>query len=230
MNLPIISICHATARTAGWQAAWTVWQKNHSGAYPYEYILCMDEAQAEHLPQFSCEHHRTAINRGRPCATDAFNVAASLAAGRILFLAADDCFPPFGWDRLLVNAAALAPGGLDGDFAIWVSTGGANDRDLILVPILSRTRFLKYGYALHPGYPAVYADNEFTAVARRDGVIVDMRGQLRFEHRHFTQANGLPFDEVYARQNHPERYRQGRELFARRSALGFPASVSGGVA
>ena len=218
---PVISICHATARPNGWPAAWTAWRERHSGIYSYEYILCMDEAQAESLPSWESGTCRTVVNRARPCATDAFNCAARASTGEILFLASDDCFPPASWDRELVEASRQAA---SRDFVIWVSTGCDNDCRLILVPILSRERFLRYGYALHPDYPTVYADNEFTEVAERDGVIIDMRRKIFFDHRHFTRPDGLPFDEVYARQNHPEQYRRGWQTLNRRRALGFPAA------
>jgi hypothetical protein len=181
----------------------------------------MDAAQADQLPRFPFEYHRTVVNHGRESCNAAFNAAARVSSGSILFLEADDCFPPADWDRLLIETVYRANKTLDDDFVIWVSTGGPNDDRLMTVPILSRRRFLTKGYAIWP-YPSVYADNDFTESARADGVVIDARASLRFEHRHFSLPGGLPRDEVYDRQNSRENYAEGERIFQERRALGFP--------
>lgn len=217
---PLISICHATARLHGWQNAWAAWQKNRScpGEF-YEYILCMDAKNKEYLPRFPFAYHRTIVNTGRESCTDAFNKAASISCGSIIFLASDDCFPPKDWDILLKQAVLKSGRSLDSDFVIRVSTGNPNDKGLILMPILSRARYLKYGYALYPEYPSVYADGDFTECALRDNAVIDAT-DLLFEHRHFS-VGGMPFDEVYARQNSSQNYAIGEEILARRRQEGF---------
>ena len=219
---PLISICHATARPDGWQATWANTQAMHSGQEFYEYILCMDERHQEHLPRLPYEYHRTILNTGKQSCNTAFNVAASVSSGKIIVLMADDCFLPAEWDLGLLNAVLTAGKSLDDDFVIWVGTGNTNDAMLMLVPILSRARYLRMGYAIWP-YPSVYADNEFTEDAQRDPkCIIDVRDRLKFEHRHFTVAGGMPYDDVYAQQNSNENYAKGLTILNQRRAEGFP--------
>jgi len=228
---PQIAICHSTARPDGWQESWSAWQAKRSdpGLF-YEYVLCMDARHAEHLPRLPHEYHRTVVNYGRECCNVAHNVAASVTSAPLIVIGADDVFPCQDWDIKLLKAVQRAgktlPGKFDelstDDFVIWVSTGNPNDKNLILIPILSRARFLRYGYAVWDEYPSVCADNDFSMMADRDGVIIDARDFIRFEHRHFTVTGEAP-DEVYARQNAPELYRAGEEILARRIAEGFPA-------
>jgi hypothetical protein len=104
-----------------------------------------------------------------------------------------------------------------------VKTGGtADERGLLTVQILNRARFDRIGYLFHPSYVSMYADDEFTKHAERDGVIVD--SDIMFRHEHWTTGERQK-DRVYDDQNKPERYRFGKAVLDWRQQNGFPPQV-----
>jgi hypothetical protein len=69
-----------------------------------------------------------------------------------------------------------------------------------------------------PEYFGVFSDNEFTVRAYDDGVVVQAQ-HIVFEHAH-PIWQGKPveqWDETHRRQNAPERYREGLQIFNRRN-------------
>ena len=74
-----------------------------------------------------------------------------------------------------------------------------------------------------PEYEHVFSDNERTILAREFGTIVQ-RFDIVFDHRHPALGRGR-WDEGYLRDNSPEQYEKGREIFERRKAAGFPRAV-----
>lgn len=73
-------------------------------------------------------------------------------------------------------------------------------------------------YIFHPDYFGVFSDNEFTVRAYQDNVIVDAK-HIILEHEH-PIFKGVPqekWDDTHLRQNAPERYAEGKEVFNRRN-------------
>jgi hypothetical protein len=183
----------------------------------------MDVRQPRHLPDFGrLLNHRTFINYGQQSCNAAWNAAAAQSTAPIIILTADDFIPPSNWDTLILKAIEKAGKKLTDDFVVWVSTANPEaDLQCITLPILSRARYQKYGYAIWDEYPSVCSDLDFSAMAFRDGVVVDAR-HLFFEHKHYTLTCENP-DAAYSRQNDPEMYRIGREILERRRTQNFPA-------
>lgn len=73
-------------------------------------------------------------------------------------------------------------------------------------------------YLFSPEYFGVFSDNEFSARAYRDGVVVDCR-HIAFDHQHpvFFGKPASEWDATYQRQNAVERYAEGQAIFARRN-------------
>ena len=83
--------------------------------------------------------------------------------------------------------------------------------------ILSRARYEQQGNELfHEGYESVFSDNEFSYRAYRDGIVIDAREKLRFEHLH-PSFGKAPMDATYKHNNQQSRYEAGRALFAQRN-------------
>jgi hypothetical protein len=136
------------------------------------------------------------------------------ALGKILITVADDFYPPNCWDEKILSALPS----IDGEYVLEPYMGRPDY--LLTHAIMTRKRYDRFGYILHPDYFGMYSDNEFTDVAKKDGVIVQAHDML-FEHRH--PAHGLaPDDDVYRRGNSAENYRIGREIYERRKAAEFP--------
>ena len=60
----------------------------------------------------------------------------------------------------------------------------------------------------------MYSDNWFTDEAHIDGVVIDARNSIHFQHNHpaFGKAE---MDDTYARSNAPEIYEQGKKVYER---------------
>lgn len=109
-----------------------------------------------------------------------------------------------------------------------VSTGGTADaRGLLTIQILNRKRYERFGYLFHPGYVSMRADDEFSEVAERDGVIVDAT-HLMFPHCHWSHDPSVVMDEVYQRQNAPARYKFGEALYQWRRARQYEIEMPPG--
>jgi hypothetical protein len=146
-------------------------------------------------------------------------------------VASDDQEAPEKWDEDL--GAAIAEAAEEGrkqqrdwkgGFVVQVSTGTPNDRnrpELMTIQILARGRFERFGYVFHPRYTGMYADNEFSEVAHRDGVVIDAR-YLVFQHHHPYFDPGVPNDRWYELANAPSEYSLGRAVYVARKACGFP--------
>jgi hypothetical protein len=93
-------------------------------------------------------------------------------------------------------------------------------RNITVMPIMSRSRYLRLGYVLYPGYESMYADNDFTEHAQLDGLFVDAQDLPEFPHRHPFWTNA-PMDTQYEAQNSPKAYQLGANLLNIRRATGF---------
>ena len=144
----------------------------------------------------------------------AWNLAAAKAQGDILVQLSDDWIPCMGWDEGILQAAAGRDPRTE-QFVIAPNDGGRKD-DLLCMAILSRARYEKQGHLFFEGYESVFSDNEFSHRAWGDGVVVDLRSSLTFQHMHpaFGKAK---MDETYAHNNTPERYKAGEALFKERN-------------
>jgi hypothetical protein len=107
------------------------------------------------------------------------------------------------------------------DFVIEVSTNTPteHERGIMVMPILSRERYERFGWVFFPGYESMYADNDFAAMAKRDGVVIDAR-HLVFPHKHWINRQREK-DEQDRAQNRDEAYREGKLLFAARKRINF---------
>ena len=214
---PTWSLCHATARLPdGWKQAARAWQENADNPLALEYILAVHENDIHKLPLNGRDlADRVIINRKRSCSVDNWNAAAEAARGQILITVSDDIFPPPHWDGHILSVVPDPKK----QVCVWVSTGG--NEELMQFSIETRPHYEKYGYMYWHEYESMYCDNDFQARAERDGVIIDCRRTLPvFEHRHPAFGKGQQ-DEVYAKENRPEAYALGKEVFERRKREGF---------
>lgn len=219
---PVFSILHATAHRLpfGWIDAWRAWSKNATHPALCEYILAvhssdMEKARegAESLGEENGIAIKVIAQDDRYCAVDNWNAAAKISTGKVLIMGADDFFPHENWDGNLATAVS----DLDTEFVLHVSTGSERDNELIVHPIMSRKLYERWGYFLYPAYEGVFCDDDITAHAKFDDVVVDAR-HVVFDHRNPILAGaGLDgLDEGYKAQNHPERYRIGQQIYTAR--------------
>jgi hypothetical protein len=211
--VPTISLCQTTARLPdGWRAAAQAWHDAADNPGDIEHVIVTDDPAFKAEPIFA--NTKIGLNRGRKCAVDGWNKSAELSTGRFLITLADDWFPCPHWDTEFLK---LIPD-LDGEYVLEVDTGG--NPGLLTFSLLTRKYYERYGYLFWPQYLGMYADNEFTIVARRDGVVIDAK-HLFCEHRHPLYGFG-EMDETHKHQHRREAFEVGEEVYRRRLLhLGF---------
>jgi len=226
---PTFSLCQSTARLPdGWRKAAQTWLDSCDNPGDVEHIIATDEPlDVEHFTEIFPNTVLT-LNRGRRCAVDGWNASARVARGKFLITVADDWYPCPHWDSEILKALPSKDGitDLDGEWVLDVNTGG-ND-NLLTFSMLTRAYFdrLTRDYDYQGGffyreYLGMFADNEFTDLARRDKVIINARN-LYFEHVHPLYGKG-EMDEVHQWQHRPEAFEVGGRVYQRRRIeLGFP--------
>lgn len=214
--IPRFTVVHPSARPDRWARVRDEWLNAASGQETIEYVVCFDWGMAEIDPD-QARPARVVWNYGVRCSVDATNCAAAAASGKVLVVISDDIRPAHHWDKQLRKIPQLWGGQ---ECVVRVKTGGSADaRGLMAVQILNRERFERIGYLFYPGYVSMFADDEYSIHAQHDGVVVDT--DILMPHDHWSHG-AAEMDEVYARQNAPERYRWGAELLKDRIARGFP--------
>jgi hypothetical protein len=227
-----ISVFHPTARVKrsaafpqGWRESMLDWFKKCDHPEDVEYVLSVHHSRwtkfenselGTEFPPFGKVVIVRNTHERDDNVTNA-NAAAAATSGEILVGNMDDLFPPEHWDTLIRRAIPSTAG----QYVIHCSTGSPSDKTLINAGAMTRRRYERMGYILHPSYESMYADNEFSEVARRDGVVIS-RLDIQFVHRHPAFSRAQLMDDVYRSQNAGEKYQRGLENYERRKALGFP--------
>ena len=159
-------------------------------------------------------------NNGGP--VSAWNIAAKQSTGQILIQLSDDWKPFRGWDTVIVDAI----GDTSKPAVLAVSDGHRKD-DLLCMAILTRARYKQQGHLFHPEFFSMFSDNWFSHCAFRDGVVIDARDRITFEHVHpaFGKAE---MDATYARSNDSYHYKTGEGIFRRlREGVKVSADIEG---
>lgn len=210
---PKISLLHATrGRVNRAIQCRELWLDQADRPDRIEHIFAIDDDDKESrkwLRSFS-----RVFSKNRTCVS-AWNQAALESTGEILVQLSDDWAPPAGWDTLLLSEVRDR-NPLTEEFVIAASDGNRSD-DLLCMAILSRARWeAQWREMFSADYESMFSDNEFSYRAWRDGIVIDARSRLKFQHLHpaFGRAE---MDETYRRQNAPEKYERGEATFRRRN-------------
>lgn len=186
-----------------------------------EHIFAIDADDAESIA--ALRHYRHVIVDQPNGCVKAWNCAAADSTGQVLVQLSDDWEPCVNWDELcwlmLADEAAKKPCKVGELPAVLAVDDGTRRDALLCMAILTRARYEQQGREMFsPEYFGVFSDNEFTVRAYDAGVVIQAR-HIIFKHNHPIFA-GLPpeqWDETHRRQNAPERYAQGVEVFNRRN-------------
>ena len=81
---------------------------------------------------------------------------------------------------------------------------------MVKTVIISKKRYEKLGYILHPEFDHVLCDNFHSWISHRDSVVVD-KINIMFEHLH-PSVGKSEMDEFYDKAT-PEEYERGEEIF-----------------
>jgi predicted O-methyltransferase YrrM len=205
-----ISLIHATrgrcVKAAKERWKWLEKAKNPS-AIEHIFGLDLDDEQAPVLAI-----HRHVFCRGNGGPVEAWNTAAAQSRGEVLVQMSDDWEPPLHWDQIILDAI----GDTSKPAVLAISDGHRKD-DLLCMAIMTRARYNQQGFMFHPEFFSMYSDDWFSRCAFRDGVVIDARDRIVFEHIHpaFGKAE---LDETYARSNNSAHYARGKAALDRLQA------------
>jgi glycosyltransferase involved in cell wall biosynthesis len=233
----LFSVIHPSARPNKWREIYDAWINAAVFKDMVEYILVADpkffsEDQAREAFEIMAKtrpQDRVIWTGVKENATYVSNVnlGAKESQGRLLFVIADDQYPAPEWDAEIASMSTEGIKTPADEFVVEVNTltPDEHDRGILVLPILSRSRYERFGYVFFPEYESMYADNDFCALARRDECVIDLRHIAPFPHRHPMFDPEAKMDEAYSLQNRPEAYEKGAAIFEARKASNFNDGV-----
>jgi len=211
-DIPKISLLHATrGRSSRAVNCRELWLTTATRPESIEHIFAVDAD--DKISVGMAKQFVSVVSEAKSCVA-AWNLAAEKSQGDLLVQLSDDWVPALGWDEKLLDA--LKGRDLSKEEIVVAVSDGTRKDDLLCMAILSRARYEKQGHLFFDGYESVFSDNEFSHRAWGDGVVVDLRSSLTFQHMHpaFGKAK---MDETYAHNNTTERYKAGEALFKERN-------------
>ena len=209
---PRISLLHATrGRSSRAVGCRELWMTTATKPEQVEHIFAVDADDSVSVGM--ARQFVSVVSSGKSCVA-AWNRAAAKAQGDLLVQLSDDWVPSLGWDESLL--AAVKDKNLARDEVVLAISDGTRKDDLLCMAILSRARYEKQGHLFFEGYESVFSDNEFSHRAWGDGVVLDLRSSITFQHMHpaFGKAQ---MDATYQHNNTSERYKRGEALFKERN-------------
>jgi hypothetical protein len=202
-----ISLIHATrGRPAQAARCRMEWLRLADSPERIEHIFAVD-ADDEYMPGFQRFPSVVMAGDGGPVA--AWNAAAKISKGDILIQLSDDWKPTKGWDSAIIQAI----GDTEMPSVLAINDGHRKD-DLLCMAILTRARYEQQGHMFHPEFFSMFSDNWFSGCAFRDGVVIDARDRITFEHVHPAFGKS-EMDATYQRTNAAEHYRTGKATIDR---------------
>ena len=145
-----------------------------------------------------------------------WNLAASKAKGKVLVQVTDDMIPPDAWD---VKLKALEPANwMEEDWAVHVEDGYVHN--LMVLAIITKVRYDRFGYFFYPEYQSLFCDTELTEVAYREKRVIEAK-HLLFDHQH-PDCQKRERDAVDLVHASKERWLLGEKLFNFRKQRNFP--------
>jgi SAM-dependent methyltransferase len=202
-----ISLLHAT-RGRPLQAIRTRMEWLRMADHPerVEHLFAADynDEEAEVFLRFP-----TAFLQGDGGPVAAWNAAAASSRGDILLQLSDDWKPFRGWDTQIVDAI-----GDTSKPAVLAVHDGYRKDDLLCMAILTRARYKEQGNLFHPEFFSMFSDNHFSQQAFKDGVVIEARDRITFEHMHPAFGKS-EMDATYARSNDTFHYKSGEGIMRR---------------
>lgn len=228
MSVPLISLIHATrGRPAKAVECMKLWQRMARWPAQVEYVFVCDNddgptkaaivATLDGMTfqwQFVTRH---ALEKS-PGSAPAWAEGYKYSRGDLLIQVSDDFEPPKDWDHLLFGR--LPEDWQEGRYVVAVNDGYRKDR-LMTMFICTRAYAEMQGEFICPLYAGPFSDDDVTYRAyanQRDGKcqVIEAR-DLTFAHHHHAADPRVPKDATYERQNRPQAYALGEELFKARN-------------
>jgi hypothetical protein len=206
--------------------------KNLSGENSLDYIFALDSDDPTLEDYKKMDDPRISFvigdNATSVVATNRAYSKELLAKYDMVGISSDDIFFPENWDKSLIEILDR----VGYDKVIKTTNQYQGDPNLLNLQIGGFQFFLDYGTFYWPEYISMFADNDFTQFAIKNGRYVEAR-HLIFPHMQYSLSMPpdiiakygpmMPFDDTYNKENQGNAFAQGGALFSRRASEGFPA-------
>ena len=206
-----ISCIHPTCRPALAVETRKKWLDSADKPELIEYITCFDTEDPDKL-KLRIEKNKNIINIYEPFSfgiVKKCNIAARYVKNDCIIVATDDTIPEKKWDTKILESTDWSE-----ELVLNVSDGTeSKDTRVYMVKtvILSKKRYEKLGYILHPDFSHVYCDNFHSWISHRDSIVLD-RKDIMFEHLH-PSIGKSEIDEFYLKCNTQDEYNRGERIF-----------------
>jgi hypothetical protein len=221
MTQPIFSLAYTSVRAEAIPGVVDAWRKTASGKHTIEVVISVDGNNAKAIEAAQKVPDAKVVIQPEPpfnCVRG-WNLAAAATTGKVIIAVADDFKPCQDWDEKLFT---LKTGWIDEDWTAHTEDGYVHD--LMVLAILTRKRYERFGYLFYPGYESIFCDTEFTEAAYGEGRVINAK-HIYIEHLH-PDCNKRPRDAADATHASKERWNRGEMLFNFRKHRGFPNDVN----
>ncbi len=217
------SLCYATRRSWYIGPAVNEWLKTAANPESVEIVVCVDSEDILSVKKAkdisdSNKNVSLVIQDAPPFnSVKAWNLAAKNTKGQVLIMISDDFVPPKNWDKDLLS---VKEGWAQGEYVVRVNdcNNSAQDKPFTL-PILTRSRYQRFGYVFWYEYESMFSDTEFGELAEMDGIVINAK-TLLFEHIHHS-CYKRGEDDVDRQHSCRERWDRGEAIYKRRKKCGF---------
>lgn len=201
-----IALLHATrGRPVQASKCRKLWHDLAEKPEQIEHIFAFDEDDKESYPLG--RFHHIVVPAGGGCVR-AWNCAAGISEAPVMVQLSDDWVPVPNWDKLILERI----GDVKQPRVLAISDGVRKD-DLLCMAICTREYYYQDWFLFHPRFKGVYSDNFFTHTAYQRNQVIAAK-DIVFTHQHPAFDDRVEVDATYTAQNSPERYAEGRFLFA----------------
>lgn len=159
MNDPIktFSLAYTSCRPNLIKKVIDYWLSHASDPTDVEVVVSVDGNNSEAIRAARSLNKGVKVviqNEGPFNSVRGWNAAAEATTGKVIIGISDDIEPPRSWDRSLKNLPIIGADWINGDYVIHVEDGYVHD--ICVLPIITRSRYSKFGYLFYPQYESMF--------------------------------------------------------------------------
>jgi len=216
------------------------WRETAANPERIELVLCTDEddevATIERYEIANPDIH--VINKGKGNVA-AYNTAAEVCTGDVLIQVMDDVNPCLNWDEQILRqipdvdepwVVGIADGPTVGPIPMQPGSlgrciGYGAKKRICTIFCCTRAWYEHCGYLYYPEYYSMYADDDITEKARKEGRLLECWSEICMPHNWGMWGR----DEVWKETNKEAHRILGRALLQKRRANGFTGGFRDGA-
>ncbi|PPR36064.1 MAG: hypothetical protein CFH30_01273 [Alphaproteobacteria bacterium MarineAlpha8_Bin1] len=223
-NKPRISVIHPSCRPDIARQTREEWLDLASDPDSIEYLLCIDskkdlEPRTEKITSNLKEFFYPLKNEESVGPVTKINYASKHSLSNCLLFAADDLETFKDWDYSIANVTNW-----EKDTVLKITDNTEHVQQelhphLIVNPAISRSRYEKFGYFVHPDFYANFSDTFLSFLAHKDDVVIEdekikfYHNQHKYQKQTSDHALERSLDEFQWEMHKRESFLYGQETF-----------------